>query len=94
MHEGSQLARWKRWENSEAARSERWDGREVARWQGGKAGRVVRWQGGRFLVLFEGEGRRVSPTFHLFISDVNQGNEGPGCVQDILAWPHGWRDSP
>ena len=46
------------------------------------------------LVLFEGEGRRMSPTFHLFISDVNQGNEGPGCVQDILAWPHGWRDSP
>ena len=33
------------------------------------------WQGGRFLVLFKGEGYRVSPRFHLFVSDVNQGKE-------------------
>ena len=32
----------------------------------------MRWQGGRFLVLFEGGGRWVSPGFHLFGSDVNR----------------------
>ena len=31
-----------------------------------------------FLVLFIDEGHRVSPRFHHFISDVNQGNEGAG----------------
>ena len=28
---------------------------------------MVRWEGGRFLVLFKGEGCRVSPRFHLFV---------------------------
>ena len=28
-----------------------------------------------FLVSFKNGGRRVSPRFHLFVSDVNQGNE-------------------
>ena len=59
------------------------------RWQGGKDGSVVRWQGRRFPVLFKGGGCRVRPRFHLFVSDVNQRDEGPGCVQDILAWPQG-----
>ena len=36
----------------------------------------MRWQGGRFLILFNGGERRVSPRFHLFLSDVNQGKEG------------------
>ena len=40
-----------------------------------------------FLVLFKGGGRRVSPRFHLFVADVNQGKEGAGWVQDFLAWP-------
>ena len=32
-----------------------------------------------FLVLFKDVGgRRVSPRFHLFISDINQGNEEAG----------------
>ena len=53
MHEGSEVARWERWENSEVARSERWEGSEVASWKGGRA---VRRQGGRFLVLFNGGG--------------------------------------
>ena len=61
-------------------------GWRVLRWQGRKGGRVLRWQGGRFLVLLEGGGHRVSPTFHLFISDVNQQNKGAECVQDIHAW--------
>ena len=51
-------------------------------------------QGGRFLVLFEGGRRRVGPRFHLFFSNVNQRNEGAGCVQDFLALPQGWKDSP
>ena len=29
----------------------------------------------------------MSPRFHLFVSDVNQGNEGVGWVQDFLVWP-------
>ena len=28
-----------------------------------------------FLILLEDGGRKVSPRFHLFVSDVNQGNE-------------------
>ena len=57
----------------------RWGGRKggrVMRWQGEKGGKVVRWDGGMFLVLFKGGKRRVSPGFHLFVSGVNQGNEG------------------
>ena len=34
------------------------------------------WEGGRFLVLFKGGEHTVNPRFHLFISDVNQGNKG------------------
>ena len=45
----------------------------------------MRWKGGRFLVLFEGKERRVSPRFHLFASDGKQRNEGAGCVENILA---------
>ena len=75
-----------RWEGEKAGR--------VVRWQGGKAGRVVRWEVGRFLVLLKGGGCRVSPIFHIFVSDVNQGNEGAGWVQDFLVWPQGWKDSP
>ena len=43
--------------------------------EGGKGGRVLRWQGGRFLVLFKGGRCRVSQTFHLFVSHVNQWNK-------------------
>ena len=59
----------------------RWEGGKggrVMRWQGGKGGRVVRWEGGRFLVLFKGGEHRVSPRFYLFVSNVNQGDEGNG----------------
>ena len=35
----------------------------------------------------------MSSKFHLFVYDVNQGNEGVGWVQDFLAWPQGWKDS-
>ena len=51
-------------------------GGRVIRRQDGKGGRVVRWKGGRFLVLCKGGERRVSPRFHLFVSDFNQGIEG------------------
>ena len=54
----------------------------------------MRREGGRFLILFKVGGRRVSPRFYLFVSDVNQRNEGAGYVQDILAWLHGWKDLP
>ena len=37
------------------------------------------------LFLFKDWGYRVSPKFHLFISDVNQRNEEVGRVQDFLA---------
>ena len=90
MHEGSEVARCERWENSEVTKSERWGGSEVASWKGEKGGRVVRWQDGRFLVLFEDGGRRVSPRFYNFVSDVNQWNEWARWVQDILACLQGW----
>ena len=48
----------------------------IVRWHSRKDGRVVKWQGGRFPVLFKGGGRRVTPSFHLFVSDANQQNEG------------------
>ena len=38
------------------------------------------------LVLFKDGGHRVSPRFHLFVSDVNHGNKEVGWVQDFLAW--------
>ena len=97
--ESSQLARWekcmsvvrwkggkggrimsKRWESSELARRKRWESNEVAR---------------RKVPVFfsKGGGQRVSPRFHLFVSDVNQQKEVAGCVQDILAWRKGWKDS-
>ena len=47
-------------------------GARVVRWQGRKGERMVKWQGGRFLVLFKSGRYRVSPTFHLFVSDVDQ----------------------
>ena len=39
---------------------------------------------GRCLVLFKGGGHRMSPRFHLFVSDVNQGNKGVRWVQGFL----------
>ena len=62
-----------RWEVGKVGRWERWKANEVARWE---RWRVVRWEGGRFLVLFSDGEHRVSPRFYLFVSDVNQGNEG------------------
>ena len=63
------------------------------RWQGGKGGRMVRQKGGRYLALFKGGEHKMSPRFHLFVCDVNQGNEGVEWIQDFLVWPHGWKDS-
>ena len=66
----------------EAAVVGRWQGGKgarVVRWQGVKVRRVVKWQGGRFLVLFKSGRHRVSPRFHLFVSEVDQQlNEGAG----------------
>ena len=45
---------------------------------------MVRLEGGGFLVLFKGGECRVTPRFHLFISDVNQGKEKAGWIQDFL----------
>ena len=42
------------------------------RWQGGEGGRVVRLEGGGFQGFFKGGECRVTPRFHLFVSDVNQ----------------------
>ena len=55
---------------------------------------MVRQKGGRYLVLFNGGGHKTSPRFHLFVSDVNLGNERVGFVQDFLAWPQGCKESP
>ena len=47
-----------------------------------------------FLVLFNDGGCRVSPRFYHFVSVVNQENKEAEWVQDFLAWPQGWKDSP
>ena len=62
-----------------ASKEVRKGGVVVVRWQGGMGRRVVKWQGGSFLVLFKSGGHMVCPTFHLFVSDVDQQlNEGVG----------------
>ena len=38
-----------------------------------------------FLVLLKDGGRRVSLRFHIFVSDVNQGNKKSVGIQDFLA---------
>ena len=83
-----------RWEGEKVGRLVHWEGGKVVRWQGGKGERMVRQKGVRYLVLLKGGRHKMSPRFHLFVSDVNQGNEGVGWVQDFLAWPQGWKDSP
>ena len=65
------------------------------RWQVGKSGRVVRWQGGkcreevrsqsgRLMFLFNSGGHRVSPRFHLFVSDVNQKTKEQDMLKTFL----------
>ena len=79
--EGSELGKWERcvkvvrWQGGKGGRIVRWQGQRggrVVRWQDGKGERTARWPGGRFLVLFKAGGRRVGPTFHLFVSDINK----------------------
>ena len=50
----------------------------MVRWENGGA------KSGRYLVLFKDGGHKMSSRFHLFVSDVNQGIEGVGWVQDFL----------
>ena len=49
--------------------------------------------GGEVPVLFKGGEFRVTPRFHLLVSDVNQGEEKVGWNQDFLVWPQEWKDS-
>ena len=87
--EGGKGGRLVRWQGGEGGRLVRWqggNGGKVVRWQSWKGGRMVRWKGERYLVLFKGEGHKMSPRFHLFVSDVNQ---GVGWVHDFLAWLQG-----
>ena len=55
---------------------------------------MVRQKGERYLVLFKGRGHKMSPRFHVFVSDFNQGNKGVVWVQDFLPWLQRWKDSP
>ena len=52
---------------------------------------MARWKVPSFI---QGWGIRMSSRLYLFVSDVNQQNEGAGCVQDILVWPQRWKESP
>ena len=58
-----------------------WEGSEMARWRRWESGEVERWG---LLVLPKGGECRVTPRFHLFDSDVNQGKEKVGWIQDFL----------
>ena len=44
--------------------------------------------------MFKGGKCRVTPKFHLFISDVNQGKGKASWIQDFLVWLQEWKDSP
>ena len=73
--EGSDVTSWERWGGRAGPVVRRWQGgggARVVRWQIRKSERMVKWQGERFLVLFKSWGHRVSPRFHLFVSDVDQ----------------------
>ena len=86
--EDSWATKLERLEGSDVATWERWEGRGVVRrWQGGKGARVVRWERwdngevARWEVpgCIQEWGHRVSPRFHLFVSDVDQRrNKGAG----------------
>ena len=73
--EVSELGRWGKWEGSAVARSERWEGSEVARWKMWLSSEEARLEIPDFI---QGRGCRVSPKFHIFISDVNEQNERAG----------------
>ena len=49
---------------------------------------MVRQKSGKYLVLFKGGGHKMSPRFHLFVSNVNQGNEGCPLLSNILWKPY------
>ena len=72
VREGNEVARWERWEGSEVVRWGRWESSEMARWGRWESGEVGRWEVPGF-VQGLGGGCRVSPRFHVFVSDVNQG---------------------
>ena len=80
------------WEGGEGGRVVRWQdgkGGKVVRSQGGKGGRMVWQKGERYLVLFKSGRHKMSPRFHIFVSDVNQGlKEWDGFK---IFW-HGCRD--
>ena len=66
---------------SEMGRRERWDGSEVAKRERWESDKVRRWEVHGFI---QGWGCRVSPRFHRFASDVNQGKKRAGWFQDFL----------
>ena len=95
---GRQGGRIVSWEGGKGGRLivcwESGEGGRVVRWQGGKSGRMVRQKGWRYLVLFKDGKHKMSPRFHFFVSNVNQGNKGVGWIQGFLAWLQRWKDSP
>ena len=63
----------------------------MARWERCKKGKVT-WVGGSWFI--QGRGMQGESKTSCFFSDVNEGNKGAGWVEDLLAWPQGWKDSP
>ena len=79
---GGRLVTWEVWKDG---RVERWKGERIVRWQGWRGGRLVRLPGGRGLLVLL-KGGEVSPRFHLFVSNINEWNEGARWLQYFLAW--------
>ena len=44
-------------------------------WQGGKGGRMVKWKRSEIPGFIHGRGTQGSRWVHVFVSDVNQGND-------------------
>ena len=84
------MARLERWDGSEVASREKWESSDVARWERWGSSEVARWEVPGFI---RGWGMQGESKILSFVSDVNQRNKVAGCVQDILAWRQGWKDS-
>ena len=55
---------------------------------------MVRPEGRGFLVLFKDGECRVTPRFHFFVSEVNQGKEKAGWIEDSFLWTQEWKGPP
>ena len=67
-----------------------WESSKLARWKSWESSEVVRWE---VPCCIKGWGTQVNSKFHLFVSDVDQKNDGAGWVQHDILWQQRWKES-